>query len=109
MQFTLRRGTTIGQSRFYNTAQPAPHYSTPIVTPSSQTGGAAVTLELQGADGMVDSRGRIVADPATYTPWSTNIDVADAKQFIRFKFTLYANLNSDTVPRINQIQFPFEF
>ena len=109
MQFTLRRSVTVGQSKYYNTAQPAPHYSNPIVTPSSQLGGAAVTLEVQGADGMLDSRGRLVPDPMTETTWSTNIDVADSKQFIRFRFTMYANLNSDTVPRINQVQFPYEF
>jgi len=109
MQFTLRRRVTQAQSKFYDTAQPAPHYSDPIVTPSSQLGGAAVTLEVQGADGMLDSRGRTVADPATVTTWSTNIDVADSKRFIRFRFKMYANLNSDTVPRVNQVQFPYEF
>ncbi len=111
MKFTKRRRITKAQSKFYDTAQAQPNYGEPIISPVSQPGGASFTLEWQGADGMPDPvfPGRVIPDPSTYTPWSTSIDTASRKRFVRFRVTLFANLNSDTVPVIRQIQIPYEF
>jgi hypothetical protein len=111
MAFTLKRRLTYAQSKFYNTAQLSPNYGAPIISPPTQAGGASYTIEWQGADGMPNPSfpSQIIPDPSTQTPWSSTIDVADDKQFVRFRIVLIANLNSSTVPRFDQIQIPFSF
>ncbi|MHC4860386.1 MAG: Ig-like domain-containing domain, partial [Planctomycetota bacterium] len=110
MQLTKRRRLTIAQSLYYDSAREQPDYGQPILSPPQQAGGASFILEFQGADGMPDPvTGNIVADPSTETPWSSSIDVSDGKRFIRFRFTLIANLNSDTVAAFQTVQIPFQF
>jgi hypothetical protein len=58
---------------------------------------------------MVDSNGLTVPDPATETPWSSNMNTLDGKRFVRFRFVFYANLNSGALPRVESLKIPFEF
>ena len=111
MQLTKRRRLTYAQSLFYDTAIEQPDYGLPILSPPQQPGGANFILEFQGADGMPDpsNPGGVIADPSTLTPWSSSIDICDNKRFIRFRFTLIANLNSDTVAGFQTVQIPFQF
>lgn len=99
LELIKKRRTTVAQSRFYNTFTPAPDYGSPILSPSSQPGGATYTIEWQGASDQ--------ADPSTYTPWAATIDIADEKQYIRFRVTLVSNLNSNTLARFDEIRIPF--
>lgn len=111
MGFLLRRRITTAQSQFYDTAQGQPNFGEPIISPPSQAGGASYLLEWQGADGMPDPVFTFltIPDPATFTPWSGSIDIADNHRFVRFRLTLIANLTSNTVTRFTQIQMPFSF
>lgn len=111
MQFTKRRRLTYAQSLFYDTARATPDYGQVILSPPQQPGGASFILEFQGADGMPDPQDptKIVEDPSTLTPWSSSIDVSDGKRLIRFRITLIANLNSDTLAAFQSIQIPFQF
>jgi hypothetical protein len=94
-----KRRTTVAQSRFYDSVTTAPDWGEPIVNPSSQPGGAQLSIEYQGATNPNDA--------STYTPWSTSVDIADNNRYIRFKMTLVSNLNSNTVARVDDIQFVF--
>jgi len=111
MAFEIRRRLTRARSRFYDTAQPKPDYAEPILSPPVQPGGADFTLEWQGAHGMPDPAddSKVVPDPATETPWSASIDVADGHRFLRLRLVLIANLNSETVARFERIAIPFAF
>ena len=94
-----KRRTTIAQSKFYDTKTAQPDFGPPILSPSSQPGGAEISTEWQGADDPKDS--------ATFSPWSGVIDIADTKRYIRFRMKLISNLNSNTVARLNEIRIPF--
>lgn len=110
-QFTKRRRVTEDQSFFYDTGVPVPDYSTPVVTPQTQPSGTSYLLEFQGADAMPDPLrpGRYIANMSTLTEWSASANIADGKRMIRFRFTLYASLNSDVVSRIMSLQIPYTF
>jgi hypothetical protein len=99
MEFIKKRRTTFAQSRFYNTNAIQPDFSAPNLSPSSQPGGAQAELEWQGATDTADSQ--------TYTPWAATIDIADGKQYIRFRVKLISNLNSNTVARYDEIRIPY--
>jgi len=109
--FVFRRRLTYAQSKWYDTAQGSPNYGEPILNPPVQSGGANFPIEFQGADGMPHPTfpSFIIPDPVTFTPWSANIDIADFHRFIRFKITLIANLNSETVAEFDKVQMPFSF
>jgi len=109
--FEIRRRRTFARSRYYDSAQPNPDYADPILSPSVQPGGAEYVLEWQGAPAMEDPNvpGKIVANESEATIWSSDIDVADGHRFLRFRVTLIANLNSETVPVFKRIEMPFSF
>jgi len=111
MRITKRRRVTKAQSLWYESRSAAANYADPIVTPPTQSGGATYVLEFQGADGEADpfTPGQFRPDPLSETVWSTNVNTVDLKRFIRFRFTLNANLNSDTVPRVTSVIVPYEF
>ncbi len=111
MSFEKSRRVTVAQSRFYNTSVKVPNYTTPIISPPSQQGGATFSLEFEGQDGMPNPANpfQIIPDPSTSTGWVTNINLMDGKQFFRFRFTLFANLISETVVDIDNLQVPFTF
>ena len=105
-RFTIRRGTTIGQSKFYDTNVTGPFYSAPIVSPPEQPNSASYLLEFQGATNRWNFN--------TYSAWTEDIeDLNDPNnggpRYIRFRFTLYSDLDTDTLAQIDQITFPFEF
>jgi hypothetical protein len=110
-EITKRRRITMAQSLWYEARSNDPNYAAAIIIPPEQSGGASYLLEWQGADGMVHptNPNAQVPDPVTETPWSTNTNTLDLKRFIRFRIQMFANLNSDTVPRITSIQVPYEF
>lgn len=111
VRFTKRRRLTFAQSNFYDTQLPGPDYGDPVVSPQTQPGGSTFVLEFQGAGAMVDPLNptRFIPDPSTYTAWSTNVNDCDGKRFLRFKFSLYANLQSSTVNRIASLTVPYTF
>ncbi len=110
-QITKRRRITLAQSRWYEARSHEPNYAEAIVSPPSQSGGASYILEWQGADAMLHPTdpNQFVPDPVTETSWNTNTNTLDLKRFVRFRVTMIANLNSDTVPRITSVQLPYEF
>jgi len=109
--FVIRRRRTFARSRYYDSAQPNPDWADPILSPASQTGGATYVLEWQGAPGMEDPNvpGKVIANEAEASPWSSDIDIADGHRFVRFRVTMIANLNSETVPRFRRIEMPYSF
>ena len=111
MEFTKRRRITIAQSFWYNSFVNNANYGTPILSPPTQPGGATFVLEWDGAKGMPHplNPGLIVVDESTSTGFVENIDILDGYRFIRFRFTLIANLISDTVPEINSLTIPYFF
>jgi hypothetical protein len=110
-QIIKKRRITFAQSTWYEARSNDPNYAEAIISPPSQSGGATFILEWQGADGMVHptNPNKYVPDPVTQTTWNTNTNTLDLKRFVRFRLTLIANLNSNTVPRITSIQLPYEF
>jgi hypothetical protein len=110
-RITKRRRKTMAQSLWYEARSDSPNYADPIVSPPFQAGGAEYILEFQGANGMPDPNDltQMIPNPISETPWNTNINSVDLKRFVRFRLTLYANLNSDTVPRFTSIQLPYEY
>jgi Big-like domain-containing protein len=99
-RITKRRRKTMAQSLWYEARSDSPNYADPIVSPP-----------FQGANGMPDPNDltQMIPNPISETPWNTNINSVDLKRFVRFRLTLYANLNSDTVPRFTSIQLPYEY
>lgn len=100
MQFVKKRRTTTAQSRFYNTNTTNPDFASPIISPAAQPGGAAFTIEWQGANSPTDT-------PDKMSNWSADINVADGYRYIRFRVRLISNLISNTVARIDEIRIPF--
>jgi hypothetical protein len=113
MNFTKKRRTTIGQSKFYDSGVVNPNYSTPILTPSSQTGGTTAQIEFEGADGILfpipGNPNNVIPDPTTFTGFVTNIDQLDGKRFVRFRITFVANVNTGQVPIIKSLGLPYIF
>jgi hypothetical protein len=106
MRFTIRRRTTVGQSLWYDTNVAAPVYEDPVISPPVQENGATFKLEIQGAGNPLF--------PDSYTEWVEDIkDLNDPRdggpRFLRFRFTLYADIDTDTLTRIDQVTFPFQF
>jgi hypothetical protein len=111
MLFVKRRRVTYAVSRFYDSFVPNANYGTPIISPPTQPGGATFVLEFEGAYPMdhPQNPGVKIPDPSSYTGWVGNIDNLDGYRYIRFRFTMIANLISDTVPEINSIVLPYIF
>jgi hypothetical protein len=109
--FIKRRRVTYAQSRFFDSLVPNADYTTPIISPPVQSGGATFILQFEGAKGMPHPSvpSWSIPDPSTYTGWVDNLDMLDGYRFIRWKFTLIANLISDTVPQINSVVIPYIF
>lgn len=113
MQFTFKRRTTIGQSKFIDSGQSNPNYSAPILTPPSQSGGTSATIEFEGAKGILfpipGNPNNTIPDPTTYTGFVSNIEQLDNHRFIRFRVTFVANVNTNQVPYLTNIAIPFVF
>jgi hypothetical protein len=111
MRFTKRRRTTVAQSTWYDSFVNNANYGTPILSPPSQPGGATFDLQFEGAKGMPHPTipGYTIPDPSTQTGFVDNIDILDGYRYIRFRFTMYANLISNTVPEINSLTIPYIF
>jgi hypothetical protein len=113
MQFTKKRRTTIGQSTFYDSGQSNPNYSTPIVLPSTQSGGTSILIEYEGAKGILfpipGNPNNIIPDPTSYTGFLGNTDQLDGYRFVRFRVTCVANVVTGDVPVVNSIAIPFIF
>jgi hypothetical protein len=113
MQFTKKRRTTIGQSLFYDSGVVNPNYSTPILTPSGQTGGTSAQIEFEGADGILfpipSNPNNVIPDPTTFTGFVTNIDQLDGRRFVRFRVTFVANVATGQVPQLKSIGLPYIF
>ncbi|MCU0726659.1 MAG: Ig-like domain-containing protein [Planctomycetes bacterium] len=109
-RFIKKRRVTQAQSYFYDTQVPNPDYSAAVVSPQVQAGGASYLLEVQGADAVFDpGTNRWVDNPATYTAWTADVNSCDGKRMLRFRFTLYSNMNSNSVARITSLQIPYTF
>jgi hypothetical protein len=111
MVFVKRRQITEAVSRFYDSFVTNADYGTPIVSPPTQPGGATFVLQWEGAKPMdnPNAPGSKIPDPATYTGWVDDINILDGYRYVRFRFTMIANLISDTVPQINSIVIPYIF
>ncbi len=113
MQFTMKRRTTIGQSLFYDSGVGNPNYDSPIISPSTQTGGTTAQLEFEGANGILfpipTNPNNVIPDPTTFTGFVSNVDQLDGRRFIRFRVTFVANVNTGQVPIIKSIAIPYIF
>jgi hypothetical protein len=113
MQFTKKRRTTIAQSLFYDTGVGFPDFSTPILSPATQSGGTSMQVEWEAADGILfpipGNPNNTVPDPTTFTGFLTNVDQLDGHRFIRFRVTFVANVTSGEVPVLNSIAVPYIF
>lgn len=112
-QFTKKRRTTIAQSLFYDSGQANPNYNTPIILPSTQTGGTSVLIEYEGAKGILfpipGNPNNIIPDPTSYTGFLGNVDQLDGYRFVRFRVTCVANVVSGEVPVLSSIAIPYIF
>jgi hypothetical protein len=112
-RFTKKRRTTIATSLFYDTGQNNPNFSTPILSPVSQSGGTSMQAEYEGADGILfpipGNPNNVVPDPTTFSGWVTNIDQLDGLRFVRFRMTFIANVNTGQVPFISELSVPYIF
>jgi hypothetical protein len=111
MRVTFRRRVTVGQSTWYDARRSSTHWATPIISPPAQPGGATFILEFEGAKGMENPNNpnQIIRDPSTDTGWVESLNLLDGYRFIRFRFTMIANVNSDTVPEINSLMLPYTY
>jgi hypothetical protein len=113
MSFTKKRRTTYAQSKFYDSLQNSPDYSTVIISPSTQSGGTSMQIQFEGAEGIQfpipGNPNNTVPDPTTYTGFITNIDQLDGYRFIRFRITFIANVNTGQVPVVNSLAIPYIF
>ncbi len=121
--FTVTRRVSVGQSLFFSagvgddtTFGDDTDYLPAVVTPGSQSGGALVEVEYQGADAFdVDPQGNQIvnqaadftADDVTGQPtWVTDINKADGMKNIRFRIRLISNLISLATARVGKIVIP---
>ena len=113
VKFTKKRRTTIAQSKFYDSGQNNPDFSSPILSPASQSGGTSMQVEFEGAEGILfpipGNPNNVVPDPTTYTGFVTNLDQLDGYRFIRFRVTFIANVNTGQVPVLNSLAIPYIF
>jgi len=113
MKFTKKRRTTIAQSLFYDSGQNNPDFSTPILSPVVQTGGTAIQVLYEGAEGILfpipSNPNNVIPDPTTFTGFVTNLDQLDSNRFIRFRVVFTANVTSGQVPVLNSIAIPYIF
>ena len=56
-----------------------------------------------------DQPGKVIVNAEAATAWSADIDVADGYRFIRYRVTLIADLDSETVPHLLRIEMPFSY
>ncbi len=110
-RFKKRRRTTRAVSAWYELASDDPLMANPIVSPSSQSGGVQVVLELEGAHGKADpfNPGGFIADVTTATGYTTQVTDVDGHRFVRFRITMIANLNTNQTARISSTQVPYQF
>jgi hypothetical protein len=111
MRFTIRRRVTVAQSLWYNANVVSPIWGKPIVSPPQQSNAASYTLEMQAALNPYL--------PNTYTDWTQDITdfntMRDGEnqliffRYLRFRITLFADIDTDTLARIDQLTFPFQF
>ena len=95
-QIELTRVKTVAVSPWRAAGLATPDYDTPIravVEPR----GTSITVEFRGAD---DASG------SGSTPWSTQIDAADGKGFLQFRFTFVGDPRSGAVPAIDSLVVP---
>jgi hypothetical protein len=90
-----------------------PDFSTPILSPATQSGGTSMQVEWEAADGILfpipGNPNNTVPDPTTFTGFLTNVDQLDGHRFIRFRVTFVANVTSGEVPVLNSIAVPYIF
>ncbi|MHC4820914.1 MAG: Ig-like domain-containing domain [Planctomycetota bacterium] len=112
-QFTKKRRTTIAQSLWYDSGQDNPNYSTPILSPASQSGGTTASIEFEGADGILfpipGNPVNVVPDPTTFTGFISNVDQLDGLRFVRWRVTFVSNVNTGEVPLLNSVSIPYIF
>ncbi|MDJ0973991.1 MAG: hypothetical protein QNJ98_05990 [Planctomycetota bacterium] len=101
ISFTRRR--SVGQSKFYLGAfGDDTDYNTPAIVPATQTNGASILVEYQGAD-SVSGDGVTINTAAPFTGWVTDIDQCDGMRYIRFRITLNSDIVNLNVARVDSI------
>jgi len=111
IRFKKRRRTTLATSIYYELAADEPLFAPPIVSPSGQSGGVQVVLELDGAQGKPDpfNPGGFIPDASTATGWVTDPSLVDGNRFVRFRVLMVANLSTNQTARISSVQVPYQF
>ncbi len=111
IRFRKRRRTTRATSLYYELAADNPLFATPIVSPSGQSGGVQVVLELDGAQGKPDpfNPGGFIPDASTATGWVTDPSLVDGNRFVRFRVSMISNLSTNQSARISSVQVPYQF
>ncbi len=99
---TLTRKVSVAQSNWIEGAYgDTTDYQTPVITPATQTGGARIIVEYQGADRI---SGGSIDMSKPFTDWVTNIDDCDGMQKIRFRIRLIADPTTGTAARVESVK-----
>jgi hypothetical protein len=105
-RFTFTRGWSVAQSKFF--AGPYgddTDYRQVVLSPTHQSGNASVTVEFQGADSILADQ--VTIDTAqAYTQWVQDIDVCDGMRYVRFRITLFSDLQTLAPARLDSITIP---
>ena len=118
-RFTITRRRSLAQSLFYTpdtfamggalggfTLGTSSDYLAPQVEPVVQPGGAQIIVEYQGAMGL-DPMGRDTINVALpFTEWTQDVNDCDGFPNIRWRVTLIANIQSNTVATAIKIAVP---
>ena len=111
IRFNKRRRTTTAVSKWYQLASDRPIFAAPVRSPSGQSGGVVVALELEGADGKPDPLvpGGFIPNTSTATGFTTDLTLVNRHRFMRFRVTMSANLTTGQSARLTSVQFPYQF
>ena len=112
-RFVKKVRSSIAQSTFYDSGVGNPNYSTPLIAPVAQSGGTAMQIEFEGAEGILfpipGNPNNTIPDPTTFTGFLTNMDQLDGYRFIRFRVTFTSNVNTGQIPFLNSVAIPYIF